>query len=174
MSVTQIPNAQAMLKSFWLVGLLGLALPVHANGLTEVEQTIFGMDCAPCAYGIEQGLKKLPSVTDVRVSLNEGRAVLVLAADSSTTIENIRRVIRDNGFTPKAARVTVVGTLLQADDGIWLAAPGLPRYRLRASNEAVEAALRAHPNGETVKVEGEILESLAVAAEVKVTQLQST
>lgn len=174
MRVTQIANVQALLKSFWLVGLVGLALPVHASGLTEVEQTIFGMDCAPCAYGIEQGLKRLPGVTAVRVSLNEGQAVVALAADNFTTIENIRRVIRDNGFTPKAARVTLAGTLLHVNDGIWLEAPGLPRYRLRASNEAVEAALRARPHGEIVTVEGEIPETTAVADEVKVTQLQST
>jgi len=173
MRVPQMASVHTLLKSLWLVGVTGLALPVHANGLTEVAQTIFGMDCAPCAYGIEKGLKKLPGVTAVRVSLNEGQAVVALAADSSTTIENIRKIIRDNGFTPKAARVKLVGTLTQAGGGLWLEAPGVPRYRLTASNGAVEAALRERPNGETVKIEGEITESAAVAGEVRVTQLLS-
>jgi len=171
MRVTQMMNARTIFNCFWVAGLVGLALPVHADGLREVEQTIFGMDCAPCAYGIEQGLKKLRGVTGVRVSLNEGQAVVTLAADNATTIEDIRKVIRNNGFTPKAARVTLVGTLVRADDGIWLEAPGLPRYQLRASNEATEAALRARPHRETVKVEGEIPET--VTGEVQVMRLQS-
>lgn len=167
-------NSLAMVKRLLLMaGVAAFVSPAHAGGLTQVEQTIFGMDCAPCAYGIERGLKKLPDVTGVRVSLNEGQAVVTVAADSSTTLENIRSVVRDNGFTPKAARVTLVGTLIHADDGIWLEAPALPRYRLRASNEATEAALRARPDRETVEVQGEIPESAAVADELRVTQLRS-
>lgn len=173
MSVTQIRNVRIIFRRFWLAGLAALAPAAHADGLTNVEQTIFGMDCAPCAYGIEQGLKKLPGVTGVRVSLNEGLAVVALAAENSTTLENIRRVIRDNGFTPKAARVTLVGTLLRADSGVWLEAPGLPRYRLTARDEAVVAALRARPNGEAIRIEGEIPETAAVAGEMRVMRLQS-
>lgn len=171
MRVTQIANMQAVLKSFWLAGLVSLAQPAHANGLTEVEQTIFGMDCAPCAYGIEQGLKKLPGVTDVRVSLNEGRASVAFGANNSTTLESIRKVIRDNGFTPKIARVTVVGIVARADGQTWLEAPGLPRYRLAAGNDAIEAALRARPNGASVTVRGEIAETAAETRELKVTEL---
>lgn len=77
------------------------------------------MDCAPCAYGIEHGLKRLSGVTDVRVSLNEGVAVIALAPGSTTSIESIRKVIRDNGFTPKAAHVVVTGKLVRADGHTW-------------------------------------------------------
>jgi len=92
--------------------------PAFAGGLREVDQTIFGMDCAPCAYGIEQGLLKLPGVTAVRVSLNEGKAILSLSPDSRATLAQIRRVIRNNGFTPKEAQVLVMGHLGQ-DGGRW-------------------------------------------------------
>lgn len=136
-----------------------------------MEQTIFGMDCAPCAHGVEQGLKKLPGVTDVRVSLNEGRASVAFAANNSTTLESIRKVIRDNGFTPKSARVTVTGTLVRTDGETWLEATGMPRYRLAASNDAIEAALRARPNGASVTVQGEIAETAVEARALKVTEL---
>lgn len=172
MKITRNTIAPAMFKRLaLLVWLASLAQPVYAGGLTDVEQTIFGMDCAPCAYGIEQGLTKLPGVTNVRVSLNEGQAIVTLAANNSTTLESIRKVIRDNGFTPKAAHVTVVGTLIHADGQAWLEAPGLPRYRLAAGNDAVEAALRARPNGGTVTVRGEIPETGAIASELTATEL---
>lgn len=150
--------------------LIGLALPTYADGLTRVEQRIFGMDCAPCAYGIEQGLKRLSGVTDVRVSLNEGVAVVALAPDSTTSIESIRKVIRENGFTPKAAQVVVTGKLIQADGRTWLEASGLPRYQITGVTKDIEAALGARSSG-SVQIEGEVPESESTARELLVRSL---
>lgn len=162
--------AAVFMKLGVFLGLLGLMLPTYAEGLTRVEQRIFGMDCAPCAYGIEQGLKRLSGVTDVRVSLNEGVAVVALATDNTTTIESIRKVIRDNGFTPKAAKVVVTGKLVRADGQIWLEASGLPRYQLTGITKDVEAKLSAGPEDE-VQLQGEMPESDATARELRVTSL---
>lgn len=85
-----------------------------ADGLRDVRQTIFGMDCAPCAYGVEKGLRALPGVGDVSVSLNEGYARASLEADSPTTLAQIRETIRDGGFTPKGATLRVEGTFSPA------------------------------------------------------------
>lgn len=152
--------------------LFGLALPTFADGLTRVEQRIFGMDCAPCAYGIEQGLKRLSGVTEVRVSLNEGVAVVALAAGSSTTVENIRKIIRQNGFTPKAAQVVITGKLVRSDGLTWLEASGLPRYQLKGVTKDAEAILNAHPIG-GVQLEGEVPESDSTARELLVKSLTS-
>lgn len=157
-------------KLGWIIALVGLALPTYADGLTRVEQRIFGMDCAPCAYGIEQGLKRLSGVTDVRVSLNEGVAVIALAADSTTTVERIRKVIRDNGFTPKAAQIVVTGKLVRADGHTWLEASGLPRYQLTGVTKDVEARLGVRPDG-AVQLEGEVPESDSTARELLVKAL---
>ena len=80
-----------------------------ADGLRYVRQSVFGMDCAPCAYGVEKGLRALPGVQEVTVSLNEGYAEADLAADSSTTLTQIREAIRKNGFTPKQATLRIEG-----------------------------------------------------------------
>lgn len=99
---------------FLVLTALGAATtPAWAGGLREVDQTIFGMDCAPCAAGVEDGLNKLPGATSVRVSLNEGKAVIAFSANSSTTLAQIREVVRHNGFTPKEARATVVGRVVR-------------------------------------------------------------
>lgn len=162
--------AAVFMKLGVFLGLLGLTLPTYAEGLTRVEQRIFGMDCAPCAYGIEQGLKRLSGVTDVRVSLNEGVAVVALAADNTTTVESIRKIIRDNGFTPKAARVVLTGKLVRADGRTWLEASGLPRYQLSGVTKDVESALSARSSG-TVQLEGEVPESDSTAHELLVRSL---
>ena len=148
----------------------GLALPVSADGLTRVEQRIFGMDCAPCAYGIEHGLKRLSGVTDVRVSLNEGVALVALAPNSTTTVESIRKVIRDNGFSPKAAQVVVTGKLVRADGRMWLEASGLPRYELTGATKDAEATVSARAEGE-ITLEGEVPESDSTARQLLVKAL---
>jgi len=126
----------AMLRS-WIpiaaiAGLLS-APGAGAAGLLEVDQTIFGMDCAPCAFGVERGLKKLPGVASVRVSLNDGRSVVRFNPDAGVGLEQIRAVVRDNGFTPKSATLTVAGTLVRDDQGWVLDAGGAGRYRLDAA-----------------------------------------
>lgn len=147
------------------IGLLGAACAASADGLIEAQQTIFGMDCAPCAYGTEQGLKKLKGVTAVTVSLNEGKASLKFAPDSETTLEQVREVIRHNGFTPKDAFVTVEGRVAKTGESYELIAGSKVRYTLAAALPAELDALLAHPR---LTVQGRVSENdadtLAVSA----------
>lgn len=116
----------------------GLTSVTLAAGLEHVDQTIFGMDCAPCAYGIEQGLRKLPGVTSVRVSLNEGKAAVTLEPNNATTLASIREVIRHNGFTPKDAQVLIAGQLEERGRELWLEAGAAGAWRVQ--NEAASSA----------------------------------
>ncbi len=142
----------------WRVGTLDL---VRAAGLLEVDQVIFGMDCAPCAYGVEQGLRKLQGVQKVTVSLNQGKAVVVFAPDSPTSLKQIRKTIRKNGFTPKDAMVHVAGRLAREGDALLLAAgtvatglrpPQMARLGsgfVSCRSQAVSSSPRACPRGRT-------------------------
>lgn len=127
----------------------GLTSVVVAAGLEHVDQAIFGMDCAPCAYGIEQGLRKLPGVTSVRVSLNEGKAVVTLAPNSATTLARIREVIRHNGFTPKDAHVVVAGRLEERGRELWIDAGAAGEWMLQSeAPSSVSVAATPETTGE--------------------------
>lgn len=56
-------------------------------------------------------MQKVPGVTSVRVSLNEGLTVLELTPGNTVTLVRLREVIRNNGFVTKEARVTASGTV---------------------------------------------------------------
>jgi len=58
--------------------------------ITKVDQEVFGMDCAPCAYGLERGLKKMDGIEKVQVSLNEGKAYLDLTANNNLSLKQIQ------------------------------------------------------------------------------------
>jgi hypothetical protein len=53
--------------------------------------------------------KKVPSVTDVRVSLNDGLTILDLKPGNTTTLAELRQIIRNNGFISKEATVVARG-----------------------------------------------------------------
>ncbi|MEQ8551689.1 MAG: heavy metal-associated domain-containing protein [Cyclobacteriaceae bacterium] len=86
--------------------------------LVKVDQEVFGMDCAPCAYGLERGLKKMDGLESVRVSLNDGKAYLKLASDNELTLQKIQEVVKSNGFSARNAEVTLKGELLK-EGNVW-------------------------------------------------------
>ncbi len=106
--------------TFSLFMLAAFLLPSTAHAqLREVEQTVFGMDCAPCAYALEQGMKAFEGVETVSVSLNEGLVALTLRPGNDVTLQEIREAIRESGFSAETATITVSGTLAR-EDGQWV------------------------------------------------------
>jgi len=71
------------------------------------------MDCAPCAYGLERGLKKMDGLESVKVSLNDGKAYLKLTSDNELTLQKIQKEVKNNGFSARNAEVTLNGELLK-------------------------------------------------------------
>lgn len=78
---------------------------------------------------MEKGLKALPGVRNVKVSLNDGYAELALDGGATTSLADIRHTIRKNGFTPRQAQVRIEGRLLR-DPQLQLQA-GTTVYALR-------------------------------------------
>jgi copper chaperone CopZ len=126
------------------ISLLAGLLPVSslADGVEYVKQTIYGMDCAPCAYGVEQGLKALSGVEAVTVSLNDGYAEVDLREDSQLTLADIREVIRKNGFSPKNAEVRVSGKVVESDEKRLLLKTDTEVFELKAEDQQLLSQLR--------------------------------
>ncbi len=150
------PFYQNALVTLGVAGLI--AAPAWGGGLREVDQTIFGMDCAPCAAGIEKGLKKLDGVTSVRVSLNEGKAILAFESDSDTSLAQIQEVIRHNGFTPKEAVIKLVGQVGRSDDQLWIDS-GSERFHFKANDSAVQDLAGKAGTGQEIRASLRIAES---------------
>lgn len=131
-----------------LIGMLPIS--AFAGGLEHVKQTIFGMDCAPCAYGVEQGLKGLSGVEQVSVSLNDGYAEVDLADDSGATLAEIREVIRKNGFTPRDANVQVSGKVVQSNEGKFLLKTDVETFELNAKEQTLLSQLVERDSSVTV------------------------
>jgi copper chaperone CopZ len=90
----------------------GLTVSTPAFGeLRKLEVTVLGMDCAVCAHSIVRTLRRLDGVARAEVSLNHGTATIYCRPDNRLTLEDISRAIRNNGFKPRQARITALGSL---------------------------------------------------------------
>lgn len=129
--------------------------PVHAQ-LQEVRQTVFGMDCAPCAYALERRLGRFEGAKDVTVSLNEGQAVVLFQNENGVRLDALRATVRDAGFDPRETTLRVAGTLRQ-EEGRWvLVTPSGERFHVEsAAGDAIRTALRARA-GRRVVVTGRV------------------
>lgn len=138
----------------------------HAQ-LLEVKQTIYGMDCAPCARGVEASIKRLDGVQAVTMSLNNGTAEIRLAPDNRLTLERIRQLISDNGFTAKDARVKLTGTVREKDGKLVIETESGEVFALQSSAEAKNALehLKKTKAGKSVTVVGLITEAKKTMSE---------
>jgi len=62
---------------------------------------------------VSVAIKKVNGVQDVRVSLNQGTAVIRLKEGNRVDVEQLRDIIRKNGFTPKDSDVKVAGKVVE-------------------------------------------------------------
>lgn len=66
----------------------------------EAVVAVNGMSCPFCAYGVRKHLSALPGVKSVRVELAKGEAIVEFDPEGRPTDEQIRKAVRDAGFTP--------------------------------------------------------------------------
>ena len=117
--------------------LAGALFPNAAQAqLQEVQQTVFGMDCAPCAHAMERGLGSMKGVESVSVSLNDGIASIDLTEGNTTTYRKLREAVANGGFSARKATLTVQGTVQQTGDQWILKTPAGERFVLKANEEA--------------------------------------
>jgi hypothetical protein len=55
-------------------------------------------------------MKKVPAVSRVQISLKDGLTMVDLKPGNTTTLSELRRIIRNNGFVSKEATVVAAGT----------------------------------------------------------------
>jgi len=62
---------------------------------------------------VRVAVRKLDGVESVEVSLERASADVHLRPENQVTLSQLRKIIKDNGFSPREATVTVVGTLVE-------------------------------------------------------------
>ncbi|RSL16437.1 heavy-metal-associated domain-containing protein [Edaphobacter aggregans] len=99
------------MKRLLTAGILAISsLAAHAE-YEQINLTVFGMDCAPCAHAIHVSMKGIQGVDKVDVDLNTGLVVIKLTPDNSAAMRQFNQAVEKNGFTHKDATVIARGKL---------------------------------------------------------------
>ena len=138
------------MKSILALGLFALSsVAAHAE-YDQVNMTVFGMDCAPCAHAIHVSMKGIQGVNKVDVDLNTGLVAIQLAPGNSAAMQQFNQAVEKNGFTHKDAKVVAKGRITGTPSAPVLEVTGTSdKYALAGSGANVESLI-----GKTVTVSG--------------------
>ena len=87
-------------------------------------------------------MQKVPGVTSVKVSLNEGLTVLDFAPKNTVTLAQLRQIIRNNGFTTRDAKISAAGSLSLSNN--------VTTFEVSGSGERLPVAGSVHRTGNVV------------------------
>ena len=99
-----------MKKALAVAALAVFTLSARAE-YQQVNLTVFGMDCAPCAHAIHVSMKGIQGVNTVDVDLNTGLVSVKLGPGSNASIRQFNEAVEKNGFTHKDATVIAKGKI---------------------------------------------------------------
>lgn len=110
------------LTSILITGIIMVGLFPHQSNaqILELRQIVYGMDCAPCAHGLEQRISKMEGVESVTVSLNNELLEAKFTPGNRLTLMEIRKSVEESGFLPKDAELKVKGTIQKDADSFIL------------------------------------------------------
>jgi cation transport ATPase len=145
------------MKKILTSGFLALStLAAHAE-YEQVNLTVFGMDCAPCAHAIHVSMKGIQGVNTVDVDLNTGLVSIKLAPGNSAAMRQFNEAVEKNGFTHKDATIIVRGQLSGSAQAPFLDVTGTKdRYALTPLSAGTDISALL---GKTVVADGVLPQS---------------
>ncbi|MFQ5963750.1 MAG: heavy-metal-associated domain-containing protein [Candidatus Scalinduaceae bacterium] len=83
-----------------------------ASGETgKVQVKLDGLVCTFCAYNLEKKLKRIEAVEDLKILVNAGLAEFKIKEGKSIDVDEIKKAVKDGGFTPREMLVTLKGKI---------------------------------------------------------------
>jgi copper chaperone CopZ len=140
-----------MQKALIVLALTLSPLALQAE-LQQVDLTVFGMDCAPCAHAIHVSMKGIEGVNSVDVDLNTGLVTVKLNPGNRATMRQFNEAVEKNGFTHKDASIVAKGKLTGTASAPVLQIDGTTdQFALTPASGGVDLALLL---GKTVTIAG--------------------
>jgi copper chaperone CopZ len=123
-----------------------------------------------CAHAVGGALKKMKGVEKVEVKLNAGLAIVHLKSGNNISLQDMKKVISDHGFTPGDAIVKFTGTVNSENGKTWI--------EVRDVNDVLnldEAAANSVSSqiGKTLTLQGKVIAPDKKSKTLELTELRS-
>jgi copper chaperone CopZ len=140
------------MKKLFVLGILALSsVAAHAE-YEQVNLTVFGMDCAPCAHAIHVSMKGIQGVNTVDVDLNTGLVTIKLTSGNNAAMRQFDQAVEKNGFTHKDAVIVARGKLTGTASAPFFEVAGTQdRFALAPATTSIDIAAFI---GKTVTITG--------------------
>lgn len=83
-----------------LVSVICLSINAWAADQEVLRINVSGLACPFCAYSVEKNLNKVPGVDNVTVDLATNLVLVVMKAEHTVDLGEIKQAIINAGFTP--------------------------------------------------------------------------
>jgi copper chaperone CopZ len=135
--------------------------PVAASAeLRRVQFKVEGMSCAYCNTTMSAALQKLDGVEKVQLAAEDGLVIVQLKAGNKIAIEQLRRIVRSNGYPTKEAEIVALGKVVSGGgthsfdllNGSALALTELPSKNLQEIVEVKGVVAADEKNEERLRI----------------------
>ena len=86
-----------------------LPLSLAQGEYLKIDMSFGGMECASCSTFIQGKFGKNPGIESVNIDNKKHVVQMVLKPGNTVRISQVRDFVQQSGFTPKEAKVTVMG-----------------------------------------------------------------
>ena len=121
-----------------------LSLSTAWAEVTEVELSIDGLSCPFCVFNIEKPLKAVPALGSIDTNYKKGLVRAQVKPDQPLELAQLRKAVADTGFTLRAIRLTVIGTVSEWEGHPALDAGGTGQRFLLFKEEGASALTPEH------------------------------
>ncbi|MBI3011269.1 MAG: heavy-metal-associated domain-containing protein [Candidatus Omnitrophica bacterium] len=94
------------------------AQPLYAE-IQQMELAVDGLSCPFCSLGLEKKLTRVEGVAAVTIHMKQGLTDVQPKPDQPLNLADIRRAVKEAGFTLRDIRLTVNGAVAH-EDGAWV------------------------------------------------------
>ena len=115
-----------------------------------------------CAHAVRVAMKRVPGVMEVKVSLQSATTTIELAERNTVTLDQVRGIIKKNGFKPGSAEIKGSGTLVEENGRLVIdLRPAAERLPVTFENQTIasDARTRIKAGSGSVEVTGSAVEN---------------
>jgi copper chaperone CopZ len=123
-----------------------------------------------CAHAVGGALKKMKGVDKVEVKLNAGLAIVHLKSGNRISLQDMKKVISDHGFTPGDAVVKFTGTVNSENGKTWIEVSDV--NEVLNLNEAAANSVSSQI-GKTVVLQGKVTAPEKKSKTLELTELHN-
>lgn len=119
--------------------LTALTLQESVAEVEQIELKVDGLTCPFCYYNLQKPLKKISALISLKSNYKKGLVRASVKPGEPLDLAPIRQAVADTGFTLRAIRITVVGTVGEWEDKSVLESQGTgQRFLLYQGEEGGE------------------------------------